>query len=175
MIREFDIDGERVSARAEALGDGRFRIVLGDGAAREVSARRLADGRLHFVLDGGRSHTALVAPHGGRDSGATQVRLDGGRTFVLQQHRSRREGAGGPGGDGSILSPMTGTLLSVSVSVGDQVEAGTTVAVLSAMKMEHKLEAPVSGEVVEVGAEAGATIDQGAIVVRIEPAAKEEA
>ena len=65
---------------------------------------------------------------------------------------------------------MTGTVLAVHVKAGDTVEVGQTVAVVTAMKMEHKLAAGVAGTVAEVGAAPGDTVEQGHVVVRIEPA-----
>ena len=70
----------------------------------------------------------------------------------------------------ALEAPMTGTVLAVHVAVGDRVEVGQTVAVVTAMKMEHKLQAEIEGVVAEVGAAAGDQVDQGAVVVRIEAA-----
>jgi acetyl-CoA/propionyl-CoA carboxylase biotin carboxyl carrier protein len=46
-----------------------------------------------------------------------------------------------------VRSPMPGTVVTVSVANGDQVEAGDTIITVEAMKMEHKLTAPVAGMV----------------------------
>ncbi len=46
-----------------------------------------------------------------------------------------------------LRSPMPGTVIAVPVAAGDRVEAGDTIAVVEAMKMEHRLLAPVSGTV----------------------------
>ena len=45
---------------------------------------------------------------------------------------------------------MQGTIVQVSVAVGDQVAVGDPVVVLEAMKMENMIEADVSGEVTAV-------------------------
>jgi len=58
-------------------------------------------------------------------------------------------------GNGRILSPMDGNLMSVQVSPGDSVSKGDTVAVVEAMKMEHQLKADVDGIVETVSAQAG--------------------
>ena len=42
---------------------------------------------------------------------------------------------------------MPGTVVTVAVGTGDQVEAGDTVLTVEAMKMEHRLVAPISGRV----------------------------
>ena len=43
---------------------------------------------------------------------------------------------------GSLLAPMPGTVVSVAVEQGQQVEAGQPVLVLEAMKMQHTVRAP---------------------------------
>ncbi|MGW5425456.1 acetyl/propionyl/methylcrotonyl-CoA carboxylase subunit alpha [Streptomyces sp. NPDC003943] len=53
------------------------------------------------------------------------------------------------GGD-AITSPMPGTVVQLSVTAGDFVEEGDTVAIVEAMKMENRILAPVSGVVEEV-------------------------
>jgi 3-methylcrotonyl-CoA carboxylase alpha subunit len=45
---------------------------------------------------------------------------------------------------------MPGKVLSTHVAVGDQVEAGQLLIVLEAMKMEHRITAPVAGTVTEL-------------------------
>jgi acetyl-CoA/propionyl-CoA carboxylase biotin carboxyl carrier protein len=50
---------------------------------------------------------------------------------------------------------MPGTVTVVQVSLGDQVEAGTPLLVVEAMKMEHVLTAPVAGRVTELPVTAG--------------------
>ena len=46
-----------------------------------------------------------------------------------------------------VRSPMPGTVISVDVTTGSTVDAGSTLVVVEAMKMEHKLTASVAGEV----------------------------
>jgi acetyl-CoA/propionyl-CoA carboxylase biotin carboxyl carrier protein len=55
----------------------------------------------------------------------------------------REEGAADP----AVRSPMPGTVVSVSVSDGDTVEAGQVLLSVEAMKMEHQLLAPLDGTV----------------------------
>ena len=66
--------------------------------------------------------------------------------------RPRRSGASAAGGagTGSVTVPMQGTIVKVLVAEGDAVEAGQTVCVLEAMKMENNIAADKSGTVKEV-------------------------
>jgi len=73
---------------------------------------------------------------------------------------------------GSLLAPMPGTVVAVSVSVGDQVSAGDPVLVLEAMKMEHPVTAPHGGTVTEVRA-AGEAVDLGAVLAVVQAVVQE--
>ena len=48
---------------------------------------------------------------------------------------------------GSLRAPMPGQVIAVQVETGQQVTAGTTLMILEAMKMEHRIEAPYDGQV----------------------------
>jgi len=76
-------------------------------------------------------------------------------------------GAGG-GGNGQVTVPMQGTIVKVLVEVGQSVEAGQSVVVLEAMKMENQIEADKSGTVKAINVSPGDTVGAGDIVVVIE-------
>ena len=54
-------------------------------------------------------------------------------------------GAGNP-----VKAPLPGTISSISVKVGDQVNVGDTVLVLEAMKMQNNIEAEYAGTVTSI-------------------------
>ena len=66
-----------------------------------------------------------------------------------------------------LRSPMPGTVVSVAVADGDTVELGQTVLSVEAMKMEHKLVAPVAGTV-RVAAHVGDTVALHQVLATIE-------
>ncbi len=84
--------------------------------------------------------------------------------------RSAGGGAGGGGGNGTITVPMQGTIVKIEVEVGQEVEAGQTLLVLEAMKMENQINSDVSGTVAEIKVSAGDTVGGGDTVVVITPA-----
>ena len=59
---------------------------------------------------------------------------------------------------GSLLAPMPGTVVRVAVAEGDAVEAGQTVLVLEAMKMQHTVTAPQAGTVIRMSVQPGAQV-----------------
>ena len=70
--------------------------------------------------------------------------------------------------DGTVVSPMPGKVVKVLTQVGDEVEAGTAVIVVEAMKMENELAAPNPGVVKQVLVGAGDAVEAGAKLIVIE-------
>ena len=66
------------------------------------------------------------------------------------------------------LSPMPGLVKAVFVAPGQGVQAGDRLAILEAMKMEHTLTAGRAGRVAEVLVTAGAQVEAGQALIRLE-------
>jgi len=90
------------------------------------------------------------------------------RRYTLDRHEGTH---GGVAGDGTILSPMPGRIISVDVIAGESVTKGQKLLTLEAMKMEHTLIAPFDGVVTELNAVAGAQVQVEALLARIEDTA----
>ncbi|MGH7717097.1 MAG: biotin/lipoyl-containing protein, partial [Vulcanimicrobiaceae bacterium] len=71
------------------------------------------------------------------------------------------------GGDGTVIAPMPGKIVAVSVKEGEAVEERTLLVVLEAMKMEHRIEAPVAGTVREIAVAPGTLVAAGERLVTI--------
>ncbi|MFC3745705.1 acetyl-CoA carboxylase biotin carboxyl carrier protein [Paenibacillus sp. GCM10012306] len=76
----------------------------------------------------------------------------------------------------TIVSPMVGTFYSAAspetpsfVSVGDRVNAKTTVCIIEAMKLMNELEAEVKGEIVSVLVENGQLVEYGQPLFLVKP------
>jgi acetyl/propionyl-CoA carboxylase alpha subunit/acetyl-CoA carboxylase carboxyltransferase component len=74
-----------------------------------------------------------------------------------------------------IRAPAPALVVSVNVTAGDEVEAGSPVAVLEAMKMEMTIVATHTGRVREVLVAPSAHVEAGAPLVSVEPKAVEGA
>ncbi|MEW9511271.1 acetyl-CoA carboxylase biotin carboxylase subunit [Streptomyces bacillaris] len=94
-----------------------------------------------------------------------------GDTWHVQDHdpvEASLSGAGRAGAD-TLAAPMPGTVTVVKVAVGDEVEAGQSLLVVEAMKMEHVISAPHAGTVTELDVTAGATVAMDQILAVVAP------
>src|SRR3954467_15667681 len=89
---------------------------------------------------------------------------------VLARRRRDRVGRGGAGAGGSdaVVSPMQGTVLSVPVADGDEVEAGQVICIVEAMKMENEVHAHGAGTVWNLSVEVGQPVTTGQVICTIE-------
>ncbi|QSQ09042.1 Glutaconyl-CoA decarboxylase subunit gamma [Koleobacter methoxysyntrophicus] len=70
-----------------------------------------------------------------------------------------------PRGGSTVTAPMPGTVLSIKVKPGDQVNQGDVLLILEAMKMENEIMAPVSGKVTSVNITEGASVNSGDVLI----------
>jgi len=126
----------------------------GDDDAPPGSVRR----ETTVEVDGRRIEVSMWVPD------PAEVGTLGGRPRRSSSGRS----SGGGVGNGKVAVPMQGTIVKVVVAVGDTVEAGETVCVLEAMKMENNVVADISGAVTEVKVAVGDSVGSGDVVVVIE-------
>ncbi len=66
-----------------------------------------------------------------------------------------------------IQAPLPGTINEVKVSVGDHVNAGDTVVVLEAMKMQNNIEADKEGTVKQIKVAKGDNVMEGDVLVTL--------
>ncbi len=82
--------------------------------------------------------------------------------------RPKAASSSGSGGNGTITAPMQGTIVKVTVEVGDAVESGQSVLVLEAMKMENHISAEQAGTVKDIRVAGGDTVSAGDVLIVIE-------
>ncbi|MFC8170482.1 biotin carboxylase N-terminal domain-containing protein [Streptomyces sp. NPDC057235] len=75
----------------------------------------------------------------------------------------------GHGGADTLAAPMPGTVTVVKVAVGDAVEAGQSLLVVEAMKMEHVISAPHAGTVTELDVTPGTTVAMDQLLAVVTP------
>jgi biotin carboxyl carrier protein len=82
--------------------------------------------------------------------------------------RSRRHVGDAAQGIKKITAPMPGKVVRLLAAVGTAVEAGQSVIVIEAMKMQNELKAPKSGVVKKINVTEGAAVEAGQSLAEVE-------
>jgi acetyl-CoA/propionyl-CoA carboxylase biotin carboxyl carrier protein len=138
----------------------RATVRIGDDQWR-MSAFPAGEGRIRVELDGRTrlwDHAVL---------GAEKWVAAGADTFAFRLAEMVVEGASAMA-DGALEAPMPGSVLSVRVTAGDEVEEGDVLVVVESMKMELSITAPQDAKVVEVRVVEGDQVAQGQSLVELE-------
>ena len=142
----------------------------------------------HTAVRAGDARTTLLAEHPDLLSPATGAGGNGALTLLRQQATvmgvSVAGGVGAPTaststaaeldvepGQRAVACPMAGSILEVRVAEGDRVAAGEPLLIVSAMKMESQVTAPLPGTVAALQPlTSGDTVEAGQVVAVIAPA-----
>ena len=146
----------------------RCRISRRD-VAEEVDAVLLPDGRISLLFEDGRQFCGR-----GISRGADGVDVvSGGQACRVSMSRTRQDRAGrlssldADGGFEEVRALMHGRIIEVRVKAGDQVEAGSLLLVLEAMKMQNEIRASQPGAVERVEVAADQTVEAGVLMLSI--------
>jgi len=168
--------------RGSGIGGWHLRLQDNDDEHALVVARWA--GALTVLVDDGRHEFSLQGGHGlwqvslGDHDVTARVEIVGDDVWVHADGLTRRlvrlpethhRDPGAPVGGGGFTSPMPGAVLEVRVAAGDHVEAGATLVVVEAMKMEHPVRALAAGTVDAVHVAAGDAVDAGAELLSFTP------
>lgn len=72
-----------------------------------------------------------------------------------------------PAGEGAITTPMPGLIFQVKVKEGETVQAGQTLLILEAMKMENAITSPYAGVVGKLYVREGDDVGEGDLLVEV--------
>jgi biotin carboxyl carrier protein len=144
----------------------RWKCIL-DGRALPVDVVYGQNGVLSLLL-GGKSYEVKQEIVGTE----TNV-IVGHERFIAsvrdpRSFRSRSRAGANEQGVMKIKAPMPGKVVRVLAGVGTPVEAGQSVLVIEAMKMQNELKAPKSGVVKKINVAEGAAVDAGQALAEVE-------
>lgn len=67
----------------------------------------------------------------------------------------------------TVTATLPGLIVAVAVAAGDDVEAGSPLLTIEAMKMQNEVRAPRAGRVIEVSVASGQAVATGAVLLRL--------
>ena len=124
--------------------------------SRERVTVEVGGKRVEVVLPGGLGASAAAA----------------GGTKKAKRKAGKAAGAAASGD--SLVAPMQGTVVKVTVTEGQEVAAGDQIVVVEAMKMEQPINAHKAGVVTGLAVEVGGGVTSGQVVAEIKDAAPAE-
>jgi biotin carboxyl carrier protein len=83
------------------------------------------------------------------------------------QQQAKLDTENGERNEGDIVALMPGTILRILVEEGQQINAGSVVAILEAMKMENEIKAPFSGTIVRIAVGVGQSVNKNELLLRL--------
>jgi len=138
------LDGQKIEGDGVLVQPEILSLRIGD-RAYEIRAERIA-GELRLWV-GSECFTAEV-----RDPRSLR-----GRARVLDDHGPKK-----------ITAPMPGKVVRVMVQEGSEVEAGTGIAVVEAMKMQNEIKSPKKGTIQKVLVTENTAVNSGDVLAIVE-------
>ncbi len=166
LQRAFTFQMNETSTRIEV------QYANGGYIMRHSEAEAVVSGKLTSAGD-------LTASIGGKHATGTVIVIGNsihlfsrGQGFILAVVDPLATRSAEDGEESSLLSPMPGLLITLLVQPGEQVEKGTPLLVLEAMKMEYTIKAPASGVVESYAYGVGDRVSEGVQLVHFQRSAE---
>lgn len=139
------VDGREFPLDVAVAGNQVLSLLI-NGKSYEVQ-QESSSGESHIVVGRERFSASVRDP---RSLGARRRNQDGG------------EGAR------KITAPMPGKVVRILAPVGSEVEAGQSVLVIEAMKMQNELKSPKKGKITRLMVSEGAAVEAGQVLAEVE-------
>ncbi len=132
------------------INDNRYTVVIKDVTDDAVVAE--VNGKQHIVhIDTIANLSTITEPPGSTSLSAAPPSPAAPTQIATAK----------PAASGSIITPIPGQIISVTVSLGEQVRVGQKLLVLEAMKLENSITATMDGTVSEILVAEGDVVNQG--------------
>jgi biotin carboxyl carrier protein len=160
------LNGDEIAVEINDEG-GRLSGTI-DGKTYPLDCSVIEAGSKYSILIGRESLNVTVNP------GTSRLDLIiGGHIYRTRVLDERERGAlelekDRKGGGGVVRSVMPGIVLKVFVAEGDQVEVGTPLLILEAMKMENEIRAEGEGTVAKIHVEEGMAVNSNVSLLTIQ-------
>ena len=144
--------------------DGHWQARCGEDLVEVTALQSTADGQVSARVNGQPLQATLVRQGAQFWLQAGALELHGEDLRLQAAARAQTASSG------AVIAPMHGRVVRVEVAPGQNVEAGQTLLVMEAMKMEHRLLAPIAGQVKGLHAQAGDQVPARRVLAEIDVA-----
>lgn len=141
-----------------------------DDKTYEVDIIMVEDG-VYSILHNGKSYNIEMIQGSGSKNYFVNTYYSSHEVDIIDaqsRYQQNRNKEGIAGGDKIISTPMPGKVVRIPINEEDQVEKGTTLIVISAMKMESEYKSPIDGKVKKIYVSEGETISGNQPLIEIE-------
>ncbi len=166
---EIELKNRSVQAEILEQKEDKLKVSI-NGKPYDLDVRKVEPG-IYSLLYQGRSYEMHITEISKKNEYNVQVN---GHAWDIQivdaEVRFQRNRGNGKmeNGMNHISSPMPGKVVRIPVSVGDEVEEGQTLIIISAMKMESEYKSPRVAKIKEILTKEGATIDGNQTLITLE-------
>ena len=159
------------------MANNKFKLML-EGQAYELERR---DGMMvvngvefscerkdHQIIIAGNAHQVKLGPGSAEVDGIAYAVAVEGLEEPKATGRVRKTTHAAAEEAGALTAVMPGLILKILKKEGDQVEAGETVIILEAMKMQNDLQAKTSGRITQMNVKQGDNVEMRQVLCIIE-------
>lgn len=139
------------------------------GRRYQLDLHRLGDDAFLLFESGRVFEFHVNQHHGSKNMFDVSIRGNNHLVTVIDPRRLRtdEEADKHHHGRAEIIAPMPGKIVRVLVEDGQEVEAGTGLVVVEAMKMQNEMKSPRAGRVISITVSAGDTVEAGTLLAVI--------
>ena len=168
MRLQTELNGEQCELRLEFKD---FHVTAEVcGRRYQLDLHRLGDDAFLLFESGRVFEFHVNRHHGSKNMFDVSIRGNNHLVTVIDPRRLRtdEEADKHHHGRAEIIAPMPGKIVRVLVEDGQEVEAGTGLVVVEAMKMQNEMKSPRAGRVISITVSAGDTVEAGTLLAAIE-------
>ncbi len=169
MLTEIRLDDRCFTVELVSKNENRFQIKVGN-KLYNLDAVKVGQNIYSILLEGKSFNIEITEKNNPKqyivkteDKSFDCEIIDAETKYLLSRRGNALEDA-----ENTIVSPMPGKIVKIPVKRGDRVEAGQTVIIVSAMKMESEYKAGKKGVIKQVHVNEGDTIEGNEPLITIE-------